>query len=379
MTKRIFIVLLAAVVVLAAGSALAQANTGDVKGKVFDEKSQPIASAVVRFTAPDGKKSEVKTNKEGEFEKTGLTAGKYKIELYVEGKKRWGAEYEVVAGQPNNVKIDMAAEAAAAKMSTEQRKQMEQQQEAQRQKVEQERAKVKNLNVLLAQAKPMVESGDYDGAINIYEQAVKVDPSRDLLWANLGIAYSGKAGKTKDKAETIQIANKAVEALQKAISINPNNAGYHNALGDAYARAGKGPEALKEFSAAAQMDPASAATSYFNAGAILTNESTKLPPSSPEQRKTLDEANEMFRKSASADPKFRDGEAYYQIGTNMLNQVSLGKDGTMVFPPGTAEAFQQYLQTAPNGKYAEIAKQNLAALGSKVETSYKKGGSTKKK
>lgn len=373
MTKRILIVLLATLVVLAAAPAFAQDNTGTVKGKALDEKGNPIAGATVRFTGADGKKAEVKTDKQGLFEKTGLPGGKYKIQLVVDGTLRWAAETVITAGQENRLLIDMAAEAAQAKMTEEEKKQLE----AQRQKQEAERGKIKNLNALLAQGRQLETAGDVDAAIGIYEQAVQTDATKDLLWANLGGAYLLKASKTSDKTQTAELAGKAVESLQKAIAIKPNEAAYHNNLGQAYARSNNMADALKEFTNAAQLDPTGAARYYFNAGAVLTNESTKLPPGSNEQRQKLNDANDMFRKSLAADPKYSDGEASYQIGTNLLNQVSLAKDGSMVFPPGTAEAFQKYLETSPSGRYAEIAKQNLAALGSKVETTYKKG--TKKK
>ena len=108
-----------------------------------------------------------------------------------------------------------------------------------------------------------------------------------LLWANLGGAYLSKAAASKDKTETAENANKAADALQKAVNLKPNDGAYHNNLGQAYARAGKTQDALKEFQTAAQIDPTSAARYYFNAGAILTNEATKLPPGSPEQKKKL--------------------------------------------------------------------------------------------
>ena len=374
MTRRILLALLAMLVALAAAPAFAQDNTGNVKGKALDEKGNPIVGATVRFTGPDGKKIEVKTDPNGEFEKAGIPGGKYKIQLVVGGNLRWAGEAAVAAGQENHLLIDMAAEAAAAKMTEEEKKQIE----AQRQKQEAERSKIKNLNALLAQARQMETGGDYDGAIGVYQQAVQADASKDLLWANLGGAYLLKASKTSDKTQTVELAGKAAEALQKALTIKPNDAAYHNNLGQAYARANNTADALKEFTNAAQLDPTGAARYYFNAGAILTNESTKLPPGSDDQKKKLNDANDMFRKSMAADPKYSDGEANYQIGTNLLSQVSLAKDGSMVFPAGTAEAFQKYLDTSPNGRYAEIAKQNLSALGSKVETSYKKGGTKKK-
>jgi len=379
MTKRILIVLLAALVALGAAPAFAQGNTGNVKGKALDEKGLPIHGATVRLTGADGKKIEVKTNKQGEFAITGVPDGQYKVEMSIEGTVRWaGQGFVVTASQESVLTIDMAAAAAAAKLTEEQRKQLEKEAEAQRMKQEAERANLKNLNTMLAQAKQMETNGDYDGAIGIFERAVKADPTKDLLWANLGGAYLGKAAKTTDKTQATEAAAKAVDAIQKAISIKPAEAAYHNNIGQAYARVGNSAEALKEFTRAAQTDPTGAARYYFNAGAILTNEAMKTAPGSDEQRKKLGEANEMFRKSLAADPKYNDGEAYFQFGTNLLNQVTLGKDGAMIFPEGTAEAFQNYLATAPTGRYAEIAKQNLTALGSKVETTYKKRSEKKK-
>jgi hypothetical protein len=50
----------------------------------------------------------------------------------------------------------------------------------------------------------------------------------------------------------------------------------------------------------------------------------------------------------------------------------------MVAPPGTAEAFQKYLELQPTGNYADAAKQMLASIGGSVETSYGNKKKTKK-
>lgn len=378
MTKRIFILLLAVLVAMAALPLPAQENTGTVKGKVTDENSKPIVNATVRFTSKDGKKVETKTEKTGEFVKTGIPVGSYKVELLVDGNPRWAsADYVPVnAGAQNPLfNIDLAAAIAASKMTDEQRKQIEEQQK----KSDAERVKVKNLNAKLVEAKGLMDSGNVEGALAIYQDAVQIDPSRDLLWANLGGAYVAKAAKTADKAQSTELAAKGAEAMQKAISIKPGDAKYHNNLGQAYTMQGNTADALKEYTQAAQLDPPGAAMFYFNAGAILTNEATKSAPGSPEQKQKIEQADEMFRKSAAADPKYNNGEAYYQLATNLLNQATLSKDGKMIVPDGTIEAYQKYLAESPNGRYAESAKQTLAALGSTVETTYKKTGSGGKK
>ena len=67
-------------------------------------------------------------------------------------------------------------------------------------------------------------------------------------------------------------------------------------------------------------------------------------------------------------------EAYYQKGVNLLGKATL-QGGKTIAPPGTAEAFQKYLEIAPTGPNAQSAKDLLTSIGSTVETSY----GTKKK
>ncbi len=364
MTKSKFIVLLAALVILSASSALAQANTGDVKGKVLDDKGKPLASGTIRLTAPDGKKQEVHV-KDGEWVKTGLPAGRYKVELVIARELRWQGEGDVVAGQATQMDIDLAAGAAFAKLSPEEQKKLQQQEEEKRKKYEAEKAKVKNLNALLAQGKEMVDAGNFDGAIGVYDNAVKLDPTRDLLWANLGGAYLGKAKKTTDRAEKKQVAQQGAEALKKAVELKPIDAAYHNNLAQAYNMTGDLDGAIKEYQQAAQLDPPNAAQYYFNLGAVYTNSGK------------VDEAIAAFDKTIAADPN--KAEAYYWKGVNLLGKATIDpKTNKMSAPPGTAEAFNKYLELEPNGQLAQGAKDMLASIGASVETSYKKSGTKKK-
>ncbi len=361
MTKRILILLLAAMLAVAVVPTFAQDNAGTVKGTAVDEKKQPIAGGTVVLQSADGKKITIKTDKGGTFEKTGVPAGSYKVQLLIDGQPRWGAEgFAVNGGQTAMLNIDMAAAAAQASMTAEQKKQMEEQQK----KAEAERSKIKNLNAMLASAKKMETAGDVDGAIGIYQQAVQADPTKDLLWANLGSAYLLKAQKITDHAQLTEIANQAAEAMQKAVSMKPNDAGYHNNLGQAYAKAGKTDDAAKEYQQAAQLDPVNAAQYYFNLGAILTNTGK------------VDEAVVAFDKAIAADPNKAD--AYYWKGVNMLGKATIDpKTQKMNAPAGTEEAFNKYLALDPNGKFADPAKQMLASMGATVETSYKKTGKKK--
>jgi hypothetical protein len=79
---------------------------------------------------------------------------------------------------------------------------------------------------------------------------------------------------------------------------------------------------------------------------------------------------QAFDKAIAADPTRAD--AYYWKGVNLLGKAKL--EGTkMVAPPGTAEAFNKYLELQPNGQFAEPAKQMLTQMGASIETSFGKG------
>ena len=370
MTKRIFLTLLATVLAMSMLS-LAQENVGAVKGSVIGTDNKPIPDAVVRLTSPDGKKIDIKTDQDGKFLQTGVPAGSYKVQMLVKNEPKFeGSEPVVVtAGQIATLPINLATIEQMQKMTPEERKAREEQGK----KAEAERGKIKNLNAMITQARQADKDGNFDQAISLMQQATQTDPTKDLLWYELGSAYLGKSAKTADKTESASIAGQAVAAFQKAIEIKPNDAPYHNNLGQAYSRMGKSDDALKEYTQAGSLDPVDAAMYYFNAGATLTNVSTKAAPGSADQKQKLDAANEMFKKSAAADPKYKNGEAYYQLGSNLFNQATMSKDGKVVVPEGTAEAYQKYLEVSPNGPYAEAAKGALSAMGSSVQTTYKSG------
>ncbi len=170
------------------------------------------------------------------------------------------------------------------------------------------------------------KAGDYDQAISILQEVTAAEPNKDLLWAYLGDAYRG----AKKYPE-------AIEAYQKALAINPNSGAYHNGLADAYAKSGQTDKAVAEYAAAAQAEPANAATYYFNEGAIFTNTGK------------VDEAISAFDKTIQTDPSR--AEAYYYKGINLMSKATTGKDGKFVAPAGTAEAFKKYLELKPDGHW----------------------------
>ena len=206
-----------------------------------------------------------------------------------------------------------------------------------------------------------------------------MDATRDIIWAQLADAYRASAIKQTDSAEKSKRFQEAVVDYQKAIDIkqksidaaakkNPDDnkqlAAYYNNLGEAAGKSGKVDDAVKAYNQAAQVNPEGAAGYYYNEGAVFTNSGK------------IDDAIAAFDKCIAADPTRAD--AYYQKGVNLIGKATLQGD-KMVAPPGTAEAFQKYLELQPTGQYADVAKQMLASIGASIETGFGKKKAASKK
>ena len=376
-------VLVLAMLALCAPLGFAQASA-TVKGTCKDAQGNPIPDAIVVFVNQNnGQKYQLKTNKKGEYFSLGLTAGAYNVTLYKNaddlkaGKELSRANNFPVALGEDTLDFDMKKEqekaAASQGMTPEQLKQRQEQIEKQ----QKESGTIKTLNEKIVAANTAAKGGDYDGAISILTEATQMDATRDILWAQLADAYRGSATKQTDFAEKARRLQEAVTDYQKAIEIkqksveaatkkdpedNKRLAAYYNNLGEASAKSGKVEDALKAYTQAAQINPEGAAGYYYNAGAVLTNAGK------------VDAANEAFDKCIAADPTKAD--AYYQKGLNMMGKATLQGD-KMVAAPGTAEAFNKYLELAPTGPNAQNAKDMLASIGASVQTSLGKKKATK--
>ena len=385
--KKHFAILLITVLTaaLSAPMAFAQAS-GTVKGTCRDAQGNPVADAIVVYTNLDnGQKYTLKTNKKGEYFSLGLTPGKYNVTLFKNADDvKANKPMDFVKGFPvqldeNTLDFDQKKQQEAAArgegLTEEQKKQMQEQQA----KLQKETNTVKSLQAKLDAANQAMAAKDYDTAITQLTEANQVDATRDVLWYRLGDAYRMSAGTQADKAEKQKRYESAVDAYNKAIQLkqdalqngkekdaakaNQQLAGFYINLADAYAKSQKIDDAVKSYEAAAKADPTQAGAAYFNIGAVYTNAGR------------VDDANAAFDKCIAADPTR--AEAYYQKGVNLLGKATLQGDKTIA-PPGTAEAFQKYLEIAPNGPNAQSAKDLLASIGSSVETSYGKKKPSKK-
>jgi tetratricopeptide (TPR) repeat protein len=134
-------------------------------------------------------------------------------------------------------------------------------------------------------------------------------------------------------------------------------ASYHMNLALVYALSGKMENALSETKKSADLNPATGSKAYYNLGATLVNTGKAV------------EAVDAFQRAVQIDPSNPD--AHYQLGICLMSKAQTTPDGKSIPAPGTIEAFQKYLELAPNGKDAAVAKSMIETLSITIETKYK--------
>ncbi|HEY3927686.1 MAG TPA: tetratricopeptide repeat protein [Candidatus Koribacter sp.] len=344
MRKQALIFLFVALVLGFSVPAFSQGAT--LKGYVKDAEGKPIVGAEVDMVNQDnGQKRSLKTDKQGNIFSIGMPPGTYNVTVTKDGKQIWTVQKFPITLREDTppLNIDLAKEEKAAASDPKVAEAM-----AKNEAIKKENEKIGNVNKLLVQATDQMKAQQWDQAVATMQQAVAVDTTHDLVFAKMGEAYLG----AKQYPQ-------AADAYSKAIQLKPDAAAYHNNLAQAYAKSNQTDKAIAEYDSAAKLDPTQAGTYYFNEGAVLTN-----------LGKT-DDANAAFDKAIAADPNKSD--AYYQKGVNLMGKATTGKDGKYIPAPGTVEAFNKYLELDPSGKYAQNAKDMIAALGGTVQTSFSNG------
>lgn len=371
------LILSGGLVLLASCAAWAQTTT--LEGDVKDENGQPMknkgATIVLNRTDIKGH-YEVKNDKKGHWLYTGLPYGKYDIDCQVDGKtvdsiKGVQSSY----GDSKPIDFDLSkvkAQASAAQqgqLSNDQARAMSKEQkeqyEAQVKKNAEAMKKNKALNdafntaqdqLKLAQAEQdkTKQVTEYQTAIDSLNKAAEVDPNQVAIWNAMGEAYSGM-GHSQTGDDRNKSYDKAIESYQKSLAIKPNEAGVYNQIGNLYGSEKKIPEATEALTKAAQIDPAMAPKAYFNMGANLVNGGQP------------DKAVEFFKKATDADPNY--AEAWYQYGSLQMMQGKVDpKTGQQEYPPDTATALKKYIDLQPSGPHAAEAAAMLQAMGQTVET-----------
>jgi tetratricopeptide (TPR) repeat protein len=365
--------------VVFAGLSLAQ--TTSLSGQVIGEDGKPLKDAVIKIVRMDIKGNyQVKTGKKGDYFYGGLPLGVYDVSCVVNGQEvdhvkgvrtKYAEDPVPVNFDLQKIKArreELTKAARTGTMTEAQQKQMTPQERAAFEKANQQRtaqmAKNKALNDAFNGGMQALQAKQYDQAIDSFKKAGELDPNQHVVWARLAETNVDMA-REKTGPERDAALNSAFDNFQKAITIEPTNAGYHNNYALALAQAKKFPEAEAELQKAAELDPPDAGKYYYNLGALLINSGQ------------YDPASEAFKKAIAATPNY--AEAHYQYAMCLSAKMAVGPDGKMVAPPGMKDELTKYLELAPSGPNADAAKAMLATLESSVQTEYKNPNALPKK
>ena len=187
-------------------------------------------------------------------------------------------------------------------------------------------------------------------------------PDASVLWAQLG---QGQIGLKKyDEAETTFKKVLELEAASKKPSISIQGLA-DSGLGEIYARTGKIQQASDSYDAAAKVNPTMG-------GFYLKNEAVIFF-----QTNQPDAQVAAADKAIALDPN--QPVLYYLKGNGLVGKTTMDdKTKKLVPPPGCLEAYQKYLQLAPEGLYAGEVKGILAGFDQKIDNTFKAAKPAKK-
>jgi tetratricopeptide (TPR) repeat protein len=356
---------LALFALLLAGPALAQ--FASVDGEVRDLEGKPFPDVTIVLKSDDtGQVLETKTDKKGQFTMNGMRLGMWTLSVMIKGSvqherkllvKMGGAERQTINFK-DLLASQTAEEAAERKKSEEDRSKfqgMKAHFDAGRASLDQAIATRNEIQKTPAADRgPLTEKlvEQSTAAITALEAARQAapptDPNMHIVVSNLGQAYE-IAGRYDD----------AVAAYAKATELKPEITSYYQGLGTAQAKAGKVTEAIATCDKAAALPTAAGAADsaqatascYANVGITLQNAAK------------MKESIEPLKKATTVNPS--NADYWFWLARGLVNAMDYKTEGTTmktIIQPGTAEAYQKYLELAPNGRYALDAKDGLAML-----------------
>jgi tetratricopeptide (TPR) repeat protein len=343
----------------------AQEQTGSIHGHIQSPVGTPITDGVIGLaTTGDASglknpKYSFKTDDNGDYKGSGIAPGSYTIFLRqpdtpADKVVDQFPEIKITAGGDTLQDFDLTRPAYLATLTPEQRKLVDETR-AKNASAMKDNAVIKNLNANLAKAREDDKNKNYAEADQLMTQATQAKPDAAILWFELGVAQSGEA-KYDDAATSLK---KAVDLDAASKKPNPELQGEAgSALGEALARQKKIPEAQAAYDAAAKVNPAGAGKYYQNEAILMYQTVQNLPA-----------ALAAADKAIAADPSRP--IPYYFKGQALVQNATVDKSGKIVAPPGCIEAYEKYLELAPDGPLAPEVKQVLEGMGQTIKTSYK--------
>ncbi|MGC9056668.1 MAG: tetratricopeptide repeat protein [Candidatus Saccharicenans sp.] len=179
-----------------------------------------------------------------------------------------------------------------------------------------EKLKVSNLqaNYHFKRANQMFREGKYRNAVAEYELALKYKPDLVQAYRYIGESYKQLYKPGVDSALNKEIEKKAIEALSKALEIEPNNKEIIYSLGDMYDKLRKFPEAEKLYLRILELDPQNMDNFY-----VVAEFYSRYAGDVPDAAK---KAETMYLRRIEADP---DNPMAYAYAANYYEHLPVSE------------------------------------------------------
>jgi len=300
-----------AVAVLCAVSVAPALAQSVVRGKVTDAQGMPVADATVLFEAVDAnRKTQTKTDKNGDFLQVGLSSGAYKVTATKDKVGTQTKNTNVRQGPNNPLAFTLSASSGVSSADKE---------------------AAAAIQASAGAAVEAMKAGRHDEAIAKFQEVIAKVPNCVDCYYNIGVSQMAKQQYTEAEA-----------SFKKAIELKPDNADAYTALANLY-------NSQKKFDLASEASANAAkyaggggggnAESSYNQGVILFNAGK------------FAEAKTQFESATKTDPNH--AMAQYQLGMTSLNLGQI---------PDAVAALEAYLKADPNGPKAAEVKAALPAL-----------------
>ncbi len=183
------------------------------------------------------------------------------------------------------------------------------------------RADPNNVGALHLMGRLGHQMGKHDFAVDLIQRAVAIKPDEAIFHCSLGNALNAAGRKTE-----------AIESYGRAIAIKPDEAIFHNSLGNTLNAAGRTTEAIESYEKAIAIDPKNAGA-HNNLGLVCRD------------LERIDEALEQFRTAIDLDPT--------HVGAHNNMALTLTGIGQ---PDGAIELYEKALtlKTMPFGVYSNL-------------------------
>ncbi len=283
----------------------ASAQTGTARGKVVDDKGQPVADAAIALEFQGGvtRKFDTKTNKKGEYTQVGIYPGVYRVTASKEGYLNQFIEQKINLGEATylpDIKLLPKSSVAGGGVTRDE------------------------LGAAFKKATDLTTAGQWDAAEAAFKEMLTKTPSIPEIHYNLGFV----AGEKKDWAA-------AEAAYLKAIELRANYGEAYLALARVYqdqGSAAKAAEIMAKAGAAAGDDP----KVQFNLGVFFLNAGKSA------------EAAAALQRAAELDPT--NPEPHFHLGTIAVGQNKV---------PDAIASLEKYLSMNPQNAQNAATAQGL--------------------